>query len=85
MKAGLLNIEQKNTLIGALVALEWYFNPTLMSNGEWVISTQEMVASELPELDWVKTLPLVDWVGPYEPITGNTQNYFTQFFSGKTN
>ena len=85
MKVGLLTIIQKDTLIGEMVSPDWYFYPIQMTDGEWVISTQEMEASEFPELDWVKTLPLVDWLGPYQPITGDTPNYFTQFFSGETN
>lgn len=85
MKVGLLTILQKDTLKGEMVAPDWYFYPIQMVDGEWVISTQEMSSSEFIEFDWVKTLPLVDWLGAYEPITGDTQNYFTQFFSGNTN
>ena len=85
MKVGLLTEEQKNTLVGAPVALDWYFNPVKDGNtpSNWIISTQEMEGSELPELNWVKSLPLIDWV---EPINSRyTPNYFTQFFSGETN
>lgn len=85
MKVGLLTIIQKDTLTGEMVAPDWYFYPCQMENGEWVISTEEMTSSEFPEFDWVKTLPLVDWVGPYQPITGDTPNHFSQYFSGGTN
>jgi hypothetical protein len=84
MKVGQLTEEQKISLEGQLVQLDWGFNP-FESYGvvpfEWVISTEEIDNSTFPENEWVKTLPLIDYVFP---ISGDTQNYFTQFFSGNS-
>lgn len=79
MLVGKLTIDQKNTLQGEMIAPDWYFNPIQDGTPEqnWVISTQEMDSSEFPEFDWVKTLPLIEWVSPY---TSDTQNHFSQFF-----
>lgn len=85
MKVGELTRNQADTLTGEMVAPDWYFNPIMMANGAIVISTEEMNASEFEEFLWVKDLPLIDWVGQWIPITGDTPNYFDQFFSGTTN
>lgn len=81
MKVGLLTLIQKDTLVGEMVAPDWYFYPIQDGTPEqnWVISTQEMEASEFPEFDWVKTLPLIDWVPPVI-VSGETANYYDQFF-----
>lgn len=81
MKVGLLTISQKDTLTGEMVAPDWYFFPIQDGTPEqnWVISTQEMESSEFPEFNWVKNLPLIDWVSPLIP-SGQTANYYSQFF-----
>jgi hypothetical protein len=79
MKVGLLTETQKNTLVGEMVAPDWYFYPIQDFDGNWVISTQEMEGSEFPEFDWIKSLPLIDWVPPIV-VSGDTENYFDQFF-----
>jgi hypothetical protein len=81
MKVGKLTLEQKGTIQGEMVAPDWYFYPIQDGTPEqnWVISTEEMEASEFPEFDWVKTLPLIDWVQPLSP-SGQTENYYNQFF-----
>lgn len=79
MLVGLLTLIQKDTLVGEMVAPDWYFYPIQDGTPEknWVISTQEMEGSEFPELSWVKTLPLIEWVAPVE---SDTPNHFSQFF-----
>ena len=81
MLKGLLTIVQKDTLVGEMVAPDWYFYPVQDGTPEqnWVISTQEMESSEFPEFDWVKTLPLIEWVPPII-TSGETANYYDQFF-----
>jgi hypothetical protein len=44
----------------------------------WVISTEEMIASLYPQNDWVKTLPLVQYIEPLPPVSGNS--VFDQYF-----
>ena len=84
MKVGQLTEQQKNDLVGQLVQHDWYFNP-FESYGvipfEWVISTEEINNSIYPENQWVKTIPLIDYVFP---TSGDTENYYNQFFNGET-
>lgn len=67
MLVGLLTNQQKDFLVGQLVQHDWYFNPVQDSNGNWIISTEEMEAAMYFEDNWVKNLPLIEWTGPYVP------------------
>ena len=76
MKVGELTTQEKESLIGQMVEQDWYFNPFLSYNtteGIWVISTQEIDGSIFPENEWVKELPLIDYV-PLPNPTGLTEN-----------
>ena len=73
MKVGLLTITEKESLVGQLVEPDWYFNPTLDCNTDWIISTQEIDGSIYPQNEWVKSLPLIDWCAPIPP-SGSTMN-----------
>jgi len=66
MLVGLLTVEQKDALIGQLVQPDWYFYPVQDGNTppNWVISTEEINASIYPQNEWVKNLPLIEWVEP---------------------
>jgi hypothetical protein len=77
MKVGILTTTEKNSLDGQLVQPDWYFNPVLDCNTDWVISTQEIDGSIYSQNEWVKTLPLIDWCAPIQPPTptGSTENY----------
>jgi len=69
-----LTIHQKDSLVGQLVQIDWYFNPILSGGTEpWVISEQEITASIYPEHEWVKDLPLVEYNPPVPP-SGSTIN-----------
>ena len=84
MLVGLLTQQQKNDLVGQLVQPDWYFNPVLSYGTipeEWVISTQEMDSTIYPQNEWVKNLPLIEYVP--KPI--ESENYYNQFFNGDTN
>ena len=73
MKVGILTTTEKESLDGQLVQTDWYFNPILDCNVNWVISTQEIDGSIYPQNEWVKTLPLIDWCPPI-PVSGSTMN-----------
>ena len=76
MLVGQLTLEQKDLLIGREVEPDWYFNPFLSYNtveGIWVITTEEIDGSIFPENEWVKELPLIDYV-PLPNPTGLTEN-----------
>lgn len=64
MKVGRLTEEQKNDLQGVMYSDDTYYNPSQDGLGEWFISTQEMSMSDL---QWVKDLPLVDYIEPTPP------------------
>jgi hypothetical protein len=76
MKVGILTLEQKESLIGQLVQVDWYFNPVQDCNDNWIISTEEIDNSIYPQNEWVKELSLIDWCNPYNPTpSGSTENY----------
>jgi len=59
---GLLTIEQKDSLVGQLYDDDSYFNPIQDDFDQWVISTEEMDFCVNPEFQWVKELPLIEYV-----------------------
>lgn len=71
-QVAILTESQKDELVGQLFAPASYFNPIQDCNGEWVISSEEIDQSIYPQYDWIKALPLIDWCGPYIPISGTT-------------
>jgi len=60
-----LSIEQKDELVGQLYAPDSYFNPIQDINGTWIISLQEV---EQCSIDWVKELPLIEFVPVDTPL-----------------
>ena len=62
MKVGKLTTEQKNQLVNQQFLPNCYFNPIQDINDNWVISTEEMNNCTNEEFQWVKTLPLIDYV-----------------------
>jgi hypothetical protein len=76
MLVGELTTEQKGLLTGQMVEQDWFFNPFLSYNtpeGVWVITTQEIDGSIYFENEWVKQVPLIEYV-PYTNPSGFTQN-----------
>jgi hypothetical protein len=61
---GLLTLEQKGQLLGQQYASDSYFNPVQDDNDDWVISVEEINASDLL---WIKELTLIRYV-PKKPI-----------------
>jgi hypothetical protein len=66
-QVAILTIHQKDSLEGQMYAPYGYFNPVLDANANWIITEQEINESVYPVHEWVKDLPLTDWVGPYVP------------------
>ena len=60
---GLLNQEQKDSLVGQLYTDDSYFNPIQDFSDNWIISTEEMNFCTNIEFMWVKDLDLI----PYNP------------------
>jgi hypothetical protein len=58
---GLLNVEQKDSLVGQMYDEDSFFNPITDLDDNWIISVEEMEFCVNPEFQWVKTLPLIDY------------------------
>jgi hypothetical protein len=58
----LLTDLQKDDLVGQMYAPDSYFNPIQDANDNWVISTEEVDYCVNPELQWVKDLPLIEFI-----------------------
>jgi hypothetical protein len=59
---GLLNQEQKDSLVGQLYTDDSYFNPIQDANDNWIISTEEMINCTNELFLWVKELELITYV-----------------------
>jgi hypothetical protein len=77
-KVVILTLEQKESLVGQQIQPDWYFNPVLDCNENWIVTEPEIYESTNPTFDWLKSLPLIDWCGHYIP--SETANYYDQFF-----
>lgn len=58
---GILNQEQKDSLVGQLYTNDSYFNPIQDFNDNWIISTEEMINCTNENFVWVKDLELIDY------------------------
>lgn len=71
-QVGLLTETQKDSLVGQLYDEDSYFNPIQDISDQWIISVEEMDFCVNPEFQWVKDLPLIDYVPkpspPFPPI-----------------
>ena len=69
---GLLTIAEKDSLVGQLYDEDSYFNPIQDIDDNWIISTEEIEFCVNPEFQWVKTLPLIEYIPkpspPFPPI-----------------
>lgn len=60
-KVYLLNAIEKKNIEGKKVQEDWYFNPIIDCDNNWIISKQEVENSIYPENDWIKLLPIIEW------------------------
>ena len=58
---GLLNQEQKDSLVGQLYTDDSYFNPIQDFYDNWIISTEEMINCTNEQFAWVKDLELIEY------------------------
>ena len=69
---GLLTEQQKDLLVGQMYDEDSFFNPILDFYDQYIISVEEMEFCVNPEFQWVKDLPLIDYVPkpspPFPPI-----------------
>jgi hypothetical protein len=64
---GLLTIEEKDSLVGQLYDEDSYFFPIQDDFNQWIISTEEIDQCVNPEFQWVKDLPLIEFIPKPEP------------------
>jgi len=70
MNVGLLTLAQKDEITGQMFAPDSYFYPIQDLDDNWIISIEEMEQCCNPILDWVKTLPIIEYKPkPVEDIT----------------
>jgi len=66
---GLLTIEQKDSIVYQLYDDDSYFNPIQDDFDQWIISTEEMNQCVNTEFQWVKELPIIEYVPkPVDPF-----------------
>jgi hypothetical protein len=67
IQVGLLTEAEKDSLVGQLYDEDSYFNPIQDDFDNWIISIEEMEFCVNPEFQWVKDLPLIDYVPKPSP------------------
>jgi hypothetical protein len=56
---GLLTEEQKNQLVGQQFSPDCYFNPIQDANDNWIISIEEIEASDI---QWLKQIEFIEYI-----------------------
>jgi hypothetical protein len=67
IQVGLLTEVEKDSLVGQMYAPDSFFNPILDNSDNWIISLEEMEQCVTPEFQWVKDLPLIEYVAKPAP------------------
>ena len=71
-QVGLLTETQKDSLIGQLYDEDSFFNPIQDLYDRYIISVEEMDFCVNPEFQWVKDLPLIEYIPkpapPFPPV-----------------
>jgi hypothetical protein len=65
---GLLTLDQKNEIFEMLFDEDSFFNPIQDNDNNWVISTEEIEFCTVEEFQWVKQLPLIEYIQKVEPL-----------------
>jgi hypothetical protein len=74
-QVAIITQEQADLLAGQEYAPASHYNPVQDCNGDWIITIQEIEQTIYPDFLWVKELPLIDWCGPYLPVSGQTATF----------
>jgi len=62
IQVGLLTESQKNELVGQLYDEDSYFNPIQDISDNWIISVEEINQCVTLDFQWVKDLPLIEYI-----------------------
>jgi len=74
IRVALLTEQQKDQLVGQYYTDDSIFNPIQYTNGNWIISTIEVMACTNPEFMWVQNLEIIDYEPPTPPPPPNLPN-----------
>jgi hypothetical protein len=66
-QVGLLTIIEKDSLVGQIYAPDSFFNPIQDLDENWIISVEEMQFCCNKEFQWVKDLPLIEYIPKPSP------------------
>ena len=58
----LLTEEQKQQIEGKVFAQDSFFQPIEDANGNWVITSQEVLKADCEDILWIKNLPTIEYV-----------------------
>lgn len=58
-----LTIEQKDLLVGQKIQDNWYFNPEIDADGNWIISLEEINNTD-SSYSWLNELEIIEWKQP---------------------
>ena len=58
----LLTEEQKQQIEGKVFAHDSFFQPIEDANGNWVITSQEVLKADCEDILWIKNLPTIEYV-----------------------
>lgn len=73
IQVAILTQEQKDQVHGQFLTDAWKFVCLLDNNGNWTVRKELIDACTIQEFDWLKALPLVEWIQPVPtpPTTGS--------------
>jgi hypothetical protein len=64
IQVAILTEEQKNQVHDQFLADAWKFACLLDNNGNWTVRKELIDACDRAEFQWLKELPLVEWIQP---------------------
>jgi len=64
IQVAILTEEQKNQVDGQFLTDAWKFVCLLDNNGNWTVRKELIDACTIEEFQWLKQLPLVEWIQP---------------------
>lgn len=73
MKVAALTVEQFRALYDKTLNTGWKFNPIAMPDGSYCVTEQEINECNNQDLDWIKSLPLVDYTTSIPDTTPPTE------------
>lgn len=64
IQVAILTQEQKDQVHGQFLTDAWKFICLLDNNGNWTVRKELIDACTVEEFQWLKQLPLIEWIQP---------------------